>query len=339
MGPGHPCFVIAEAGVNHNGDIEKAFCLIDAACDAKADAVKFQTFKAKHLVAGYAPKAGYQRKTTGAGSQFDMLKKLELSFPDFQRLKNYCDKKGILFLSTPFDEESADFLEEIGVAIFKIPSGELTNLPFLSYVAKKKKRMIVSTGMSCLEEVEAAVKTIRQANSRQLVLLHCVSQYPAKPQHVNLKAMETLREEFKLPVGYSDHTLGIDIALAAAALGACVIEKHFTLDRNLPGPDHKASLNPEELKSMVLGIRNVETALGSGKKEPAAGERDVASVSRRSLVAARTIPLGTRLSMEWIAIRRPGTGISPTELFRVMGKTVKKEIPEGDLLTWEALNR
>ena len=329
-------FIIAEAGVNHNGDIRLAYKLVDAAKEAGADAVKFQTFKAENVVSKIAEKAEYQRETTNfKESQYQMIKKLELSFEDFVKIKDYCDKKGIIFLSTPFDYESVDFLENL-VPLYKIGSGEITNLPFLEYIAKKGKPIILSTGMSTFGEVEEAIKTIINLNSSLLlVLLHCVSNYPAKYEDVNLKAMLTLKEAFKLPVGYSDHTLGIEIAIAAVALGAKVIEKHFTLDRGLPGPDHKASLEPDELKKMVKAIRNVEKALGSGIKKPAQSELKVMKVARRSLVAARDIRAGEVVKESDILIKRPGTGILPKFKEIIIGMRLTRDVKKDNPFDWE----
>jgi sialic acid synthase SpsE len=240
-------------------------------------------------------------------------------------------------MSTPFDEESADFLADLGMAVFKIPSGEITNLPFLAHLARKDKPMIMSTGMAYLGEVEAAVRTIEESGNRKFVLLHCVSNYPADPAEVNLRAMRTMASAFGVPVGYSDHTLGIEISLAAVALGACVIEKHFTLDRKLPGPDHRISLEPNELAALVSGIRKVEAALGHGRKEPSPRERDVAAVARKSLVAALHVPLGSVLTEELVAIKRPGTGLPPSMLPQILGRKAKRDIPAGTLLGWEML--
>jgi N,N'-diacetyllegionaminate synthase len=330
IGAGNACYVIAEAGVNHNGSLEMAKRLVLAARQAGADSVKFQTFKTEKVISRLAPKAAYQEETTGAGeSQFDMVRKLELPFEGFRELQAYCKELGIEFLSTPFDFESADFLESLGVAAFKVPSGEITNLPFLEHIARKGKPLIVSTGMSDLEEVRAAMKVLTEVGKGGIVLLHCVSNYPAAPASVNLRAMTTLARAFGVPVGYSDHTQGIEIPLAAVALGACVIEKHFTLDRNLPGPDHRASLEPNELADMVRGIRNVEAALGDGVKRPVAEELNTAAVARRSLVAARDIDAGTRVTPELIAILRPGTGLPPSMRDRIIGKTAIRNIAEG----------
>ena len=338
IGASYPCFIIAEAGVNHNGSLEMARQLVDVAVQAGADAVKFQTFKAEKVVSPQAPKAAYQLQTTDTSeSQLDMIKRLELSFDAFRELYAYCQDKGILFMSTPFDEESADLLDELGVPVFKIGSGEITNWPFLEYVACKGKPMILSTGMSYLSEVDEAVRVLRGAGCDQLVLLHCVSNYPADPADVNLRAMQTMATAFGVPVGYSDHTPGVEVAIAAVALGACVIEKHFTLDCNLPGPDHRASLEPSELAALVQGIRTVEAALGHGRKEPAVSEANTAAVARRSLVAAQDIPVGTVLSEELIAIKRPGTGLPPAMRSYLVGRTVRVPVAAGTLLTLEML--
>ena len=338
IGYGEPCFVIAEAGVNHNGDVELAKRLIEAAVSANADAVKFQTFKAEEVVTAGAPKAAYQMETTGAdGSQLDMLKSMELSFNDFRELHSYCKQRGILFISTPFDEKSVDFLYELGSPVYKIGSGELTNWPFLKYIGRKGKPIILSTGMSYLSEVDEAVRVIRDAGCAHLVLLHCVSNYPANPADINLRAMNTMGNAFGVSVGYSDHTPGIEVAIAAVALGACIIEKHFTLDRHLRGPDHRASLEPGELANLVRGIRLVETAIGYGLKEPADSESNIAAVARRSLVAACDIPAGRILMEELIAVKRPGTGLSPRMLPCLVGRTVKEDIKAGALIGLEML--
>ncbi len=329
-------FLIAEAGVNHNGSIELAFALVDAAKQAGADAVKFQSFKADRLATADAPKADYQVENTGrAESQLEMLRRLELTPEAHRALLEHCRKKRIHFLSTPFDEESADFLDELGVGLFKIPSGEITNLPFLSHVACKGKPIILSTGMSSLAEVRAAVRVIEKEGSGDIVVLHCVSNYPAEPADVNLRAMATLVKELNHPAGFSDHTAGIEIPLAAAALGAKVIEKHFTLDRSLPGPDHRASLEPAELTAMVRGIRKIEKALGTGKKVPAAAETGTARVARKSLVAAADIARGTVLTPALIAVKRPGTGLVPAMMPKLVGRCATRAVPEGTLFTPE----
>ena len=306
--------------------------------EAGADAVKFQTFRSDRLAAPSAPKARYQAQATGREeSQLEMLRRLELSEDAHRTLTAHCRARGILFLSTPFDEESADVLEQLGVPAFKISSGEVTNLPLLTHVAKKGKPMIVSTGMSTLTEVRAAVQAIRRHLSEGLVLLHCVSSYPADPADANLRAMSTMARTFRTPVGFSDHTPGLTVALAAAALGACVIEKHLTLDRTLPGPDHRISLEPGEFTALVREVRIVESSLGHGRKEPVASESEIAAVARKSLVAARTIPAGSRLTEQAIAIKRPGTGFSPAMLGQLIGRTATREIPAGTVLTQEMI--
>ena len=338
IGAGHPCFVIAEAGVNHNGNLEMARRLIDVAKESGADAVKFQTFKADRLAIPSAPKARYQLETTDEKeSQQEMLRRLELSEKDHRELMAYCRKQKMLFLSTPFDEESADLLQKLEVPAFKIPSGELTHLLFLRHVARYGRPMIVSTGMATLSEVQEAVRAIREVSQEGLILLHCVSSYPADPADVNLRAMQTMASTFHCPAGYSDHTVGLTAALAAVAIGACVIEKHFTLDKGLPGPDHRASMEPQELKSLVREIRIVEAALGNGRKEPTRAEAETAAVARKSLVAARDIPAGSRLTQDLIAAKRPGTGLPPSMLELVVGKTAKRDIGEGTLLELEML--
>lgn len=338
VGPGHPCFVIAEAGVNHNGSLEMALKMVDAAARVGADAVKFQTFKAEQVISSCAPKARYQVETTGSDeTQLEMAKKLELSYADFEQVKAHCDLRGIMFLSTAFDEESADFLEALDVPAFKIASGEIIHLSFLEHVASKGKPLLVSTGMCSLGDVDEAVRVIRQLGNERFVLLHCVSSYPTEASSVNLRAMETMRTAFQAPVGYSDHTAGIAVPLAAAALGACVIEKHFTLDRSLPGPDHRASADEGEFTALVTAIRAVESCLGHGRKEPAPCEADTARVARRSLVAAQTIARGTVLSREHIAIKRPGTGIAPRLLSAVLGRKAAADIEADALITWEML--
>ena len=334
----HPCFVIAEAGVNHNGDVELAKRLVDVATEAGADAVKFQTFKAERVVSATAPKAEYQLQTTDAAeSQLDMLRRLELSPEAHRELQAYCQERGVLFMSTPFDEESADLLDELGVPVFKIGSGEITNCPFLEYVARKGKPIILSTGMSYLSEVDEAVRVIHDAGCDQLVLLHCVSNYPADPADANLRAMQTMATAFQVPVGFSDHTPGIEVALAAVALGACVIEKHFTLDKDLPGPDHRASLEPHGLQALVTGIRTVELALGSGAKRPAQSEADNRLIVRRSLAAAFDIPEGAVLRSDMLRALRPASGISPALVEHVVGRRVRRSLMSGQLITWSDL--
>lgn len=335
IGHGYPCFIIAEAGVNHNGSLDMAKHLIDKAFEAGADAVKFQSFKSEKVVSSIAPKAEYQLLTTNPNeSQLDMIRTLELSVAAHQELQAYSHKQGILFISTPFDEESADLLEELKVPLFKIPSGEITNWHFLQYVARKGKPLIVSTGMSYLSEVEEALRVIRQAGCEQLVLLHCVSNYPTNPAEANLKAMHSMATALQVPVGYSDHTLGIEVSLAAVALGACVIEKHFTLDKNLPGPDHKASLDPQELKALVKGVRTVERALGNGLKQPTESEANTRAIARRSLAVKCDVTEGTVIQPEMLTALRPASGISPTLQELVLGRKVTRSLQAGQLISW-----
>lgn len=338
VGVGAPCYVIAEAGVNHNGDMMMARQLVDAAVAAGADAVKFQTFRASTLVTAAAPKAAYQLTTTDPGeSQFAMLKRLELAEEAHHALIAYCRERGIQFLTTPFDETTADLVASLALPVIKVPSGEVTNLPFLAHVGRTGQAIILSTGMATLEEVTEAVQTLRAAGTKDLVLLHCVSNYPADPAVVNLRAMKTLADTFAVPVGYSDHTMGNDVSLGAVAMGACVIEKHLTLDRELPGPDHRASAEPAEFAALVRGIRAIESALGTGVKAPAASEAEVARVARKSVVAARALAAGSVLTDEMLAVRRPGTGLAPQERARLVGRTLIAPLEEGALLRWDLL--
>ena len=307
--------------------------LIDVAKGAGADAVKFQSFKAENVVTKTAQKAKYQKQTTGSSeSQYEMIRKLELSDADFKKLALYAQKKGIIFLSTPFDKESVDMLDELGVPAFKIPSGEITNFPLIRHIAKKGKPVILSTGMSTLQEIDEAVQVIKSEGIKDIVLLHCVTAYPAKVEDMNLRAMQTLESAFKLPVGLSDHTIGITVPIAAVALGAVVIEKHFTLDKSMPGPDHQASLEPKELKQMIKAIREVEKSLGDGNKSPTAEEEEIKKVARRSIVARIDIPEGTIINEEMLTIKRPGTGIKPKYLDKVVGKVAKAMIKRDELI-------
>jgi len=334
VGEGQPCFIIAEAGVNHDGHIETARQLVDAAVRAGADAVKFQTFDPDQLATADAPKAAYQVSLTDANeSQLEMLRKLTLSEADHHELEQYCRDVGILFLSTPFDEASADLLATFDLPAFKISSGDLTNLPFLAHVARLGRPMLLSTGMATADDVAAALEAIRAAGGTDVLVLQCVSNYPADPADVNLRAMHTMARQFNVPVGFSDHTLGNEVALAAVALGACVVEKHLTLDRNQPGPDHQSSSEPDEFQALVRGIRRVEAALGHGRKEPSASEADVARAARKSLVAARDIPAGFVMTEDAIAIRRPGSGLSPARRAMLVGRTSAHAIAAGTLLT------
>jgi N-acetylneuraminate synthase len=338
VGPGRPAFIIAEAGVNHNGETDRALALVEAAAQAGADAVKFQSFLAGEVAAPSAPKAAYQERATGPGqSQYEMLKALELAPEDHRLLAERCRRLGLVFLSTPFDLPSLELLAGLGMPACKVPSGEITNLPFLRRVGAVGWPVILSTGMSELEEVALAVETLSAAGCAGLALLQCVSNYPAEAADANLRAMATLAERFGAPVGYSDHTLGIEVALAAAALGACIIEKHFTLDRGLAGPDHAASAEPAELAALVAGVRKVEAALGDGLKRPAPAEADTRAAARRSLVAARDIAAGERLEPEAVCLRRPGTGLAPGRLGEVLGKRARAAIAAGALLRLEDL--
>ena len=326
-------FIIAEAGVNHNGEFELAKKLVDAAVEAGVDAVKFQTFKAEKLVCKNAEKADYQKETTGRSeSQFDMLKKLELTEEMHTQLLGYCREKGILFLSTPFDEESVDYLTGLGMEIMKIPSGEMTNYPYLRKMAQTGKKVILSTGMSDIEEVKAAVAVLKEYGSNDIAVLHCNTEYPTPYADVNLKAMLTLRDELEIEVGYSDHTLGIEIPVAAVAMGAGIIEKHFTLDKSMAGPDHKASLEPHELKQMVLAIRNVEAALGDGIKVPSASERKNTAIARKSIVAKYRIEKGQIFTEDNLTTKRPGTGISPMRWNEVIGTVAQRSYDEDELI-------
>ena len=339
-------YIIAEAGVNHNGNLDLAKKLVTVAAEYGCNAVKFQTFRAERVVSTGAPKCDYQTENIGSDeSQFDMLRKLELDEAAHRELIDLARDEGIEFISTPFDEESATFLGDLGVECIKLPSGEVTNLPFLDHVANLQRPIILSTGMAYLSEVDEAVRTIREVwgdnppkgHLPPLTVLHCLTEYPAPIEEVNLMAMVIMGEAFKLPVGYSDHTLGIEVALAAVALGATVIEKHFTLDKSLPGPDHRASLEPHELKLLVEGIRNIEAALGDGSKVPAPSELKNRELVRRSLVATRDLKKGERLGSGDLMAKRPGTGISPRHMVLATGSILQKDIERDSVLSWEHL--
>jgi len=332
-------YIIAEAGVNHNGNLDIAKKLVDVAVEAGANAVKFQTFKTENMVTGYAEKAKYQEDTTGTGSQFQMLKKLELSFDDHNILNEYCKEHGITFLSTPFDIESVNLLEKLDIPLYKISSGDLTNLPLLDYIARLKKPMIISTGMSTLGEVEKAINAIYDAGNLDITLLHCTSNYPTMYKDVNLNAMNTLKSAFKLPVGYSDHTLGIEVSIAAVAMGAEIIEKHFTIDNNFDGPDHKASLGPRELKQMIQSIRNIECALGDGVKKCRENEKNTREVARKSIVASAIIKKGQVITIDQVTFKRPGYGISPEFLNMIVGRTASYDINPDEIITFEKIGR
>lgn len=331
-------FFIAEAGVNHNGDPAKALALVDVAADAGADAVKFQTFSAGALVTTGAPKAAYQLRNDGAATtQAEMLAALELDEPTWRTIRARCDEKGIAFLSTPFDFASADFLEALGVSAFKVSSGDLTYLSFLAHLARKGLPIIISTGMGNLAETEEAVRTIEANGNPPLAILHCVSDYPCDPAVANLRVLPVLEKAFGKPVGWSDHTTGYATGLASVALGARFIEKHFTLDRTLPGPDHKASLEPDELKQFIADIRIVEKALGDGIKRPTTAELDTAAIARRSLVLLADVRAGDQLTSENCGARRPGTGMPPKMLDFVIGRRVSCDLPAGTILATEHL--
>ena len=325
-------FIIAEAGVNHNGSFDLACKLVDEAKKAGVDCIKFQTFKAEKMVSKVAKKADYQKATTGDSSQLKMLKKLELSFEEFRSLKEYCDNKGILFLSTPFDIDSIEFLDSMNMPFWKIPSGEVTNLPYLIALARTKKPIIMSTGMCDIEEIRETIKVLKENGSGEIKLLHCNTEYPTPFEDVNLRAMDTLRREFGLEVGYSDHTNGIEVPIAATALGATVVEKHFTLDRNMDGPDHISSLEPDELSQMVKSIRNIEKALGTGKKEPSKSEKKNRDIARKSIIARTRINKGDLFTEKNITIKRPGSGVSPMRWFDVIGKQAKRDFEEDELI-------
>ncbi len=325
-------YIIAEAGVNHNGSFETASKLVDAAKKAGVDCIKFQTFKSENLVSYNAQKAEYQKNTTGEGSQVEMLKKLELSYDEFISLKKYCDNVGICFLSTPFDFDSIDFLNSIEMPFWKIPSGEVTNYPYLMALAKTRKPVVMSTGMCKMSEIEAAINVLKDNGIPDIRLLHCNSEYPTPYEDVNLKALQTMRDVFGLEVGYSDHTKGIEVPIAAVALGATIIEKHFTLDRNMDGPDHKASLEPNELTSMVSCIRHIEKSLGTGEKTPSSSEIKNKTVARKSIVAKKKIRMGEMLTEENVTVKRPGSGINPMRWNEVLWTRAIRDFEEDDLI-------
>lgn len=338
IGEGNPCFIIAEAGVNHNGDLNLAKKLIDVASEAGADAIKFQTFISENLVTPSAGKADYQKKNVSAStSQFQMLKKLELSEADFSKLSTYATQKGLIFLSTAFDDESIEILIRLEIPAFKIPSGEITNLPSIEKIGMQKKPVILSTGMSTIEEIQEAVDCLLEKGCVEIVILHCTTNYPAPLESVNLRAMDTIHDIFHLPVGYSDHTEGIIVPIAAVARGACLIEKHITLDRTLPGPDHAASIEPDELKDMIVSIRKVEQALGNSDKNPDSCELSNRDIVRKSIVASVNILKGSILTESMLTLKRPGTGIEPKNLKNLVGKRVIREIIKDTLISWDMI--
>ncbi len=325
--------IIAEAGVNHNGSMEIAHKLIDAAKDAGADVVKFQTGIAGNIISRHAEKAEYQKKSTGADeSQLDMVRKLMLPFESFVELKHHCEEIGIRFLSTPFDLESIDFLKKIDCGIWKIPSGEVTNYPYLVRIAGTGKDIIMSTGMCTMDEVDASMNLLKARGAGKISLLHCTTQYPAPYESVNLRAMHTLKERFRCPVGYSDHTEGIEIPIAAVSMGAVILEKHFTLDRGMEGPDHKASLEPDELACMVTAVRHVEQSMGDGEKKPAEAELANLAVARKSVTAKCFIHRGEVFTEKNLTTKRPGNGISPMRWNEVLGKKARRDFEEDELI-------
>lgn len=329
-------FIIAEIGVNHNGDMRLAKKMIKSASECGVDAVKFQTFVSEDLVTEDAKKADYQNENTSEETQFEMLKKLELTFEDFKELKDYALDNGVVFLSSPFDKKSVDLLESLDVPAYKLGSGELNNFELIDYVQKIGKPLIISTGMATLDEIKETYEFID--DKENLIVLHCITGYPTSFEEANLNFIKTLQLELNLPIGFSDHSPGIELPIAAVALGACVIEKHFTIDKNLEGPDHKASLNPVEFKAMVDAIRNVEVAMGDGVRKFSANESEIKKVARKSIVLNEDVKKGTIIQKEMLAIKRPGTGISPKYIGEVVGKTAIKDLKSGTLLKCEYLD-
>ena len=326
-------FIIAEAGDNHNGNIDLAYRLVDVAKEAGADCVKFQTFITEEVVSVYAEKAEYQKQNTDSNdSQYDMIKKLELSFEDFKKIKKYCDDREILFLSTAFDIPSIEFLEEINIPFWKIPSGEITNLPYLIRIAQTHKDIILSTGMADMDEIKEAVDVLKKNGAGEITILHCTTEYPAPFDEINLNAMDSIRDEFNCKVGYSDHTLGTLVPVAAVVKGAKVIEKHFTLDKNMEGPDHKASLEPAELKEMIDSIRTIELVLGDGEKTPSDTEIKNKIIARKSIVARVDIDKGDVFTEHNITCKRPGNGISPMKWYDVLGKKASRAFRKDELI-------
>ncbi|MFK7825072.1 MAG: N-acetylneuraminate synthase [Oligoflexales bacterium] len=338
IGPNHACFIIAEAGVNHNGDLNKALKLVDIAVEAGANAVKFQTFIPGEVVSSVAQKANYQKLDGDhSNSMLEMIKDLALPFSDFEKIQEHCKSRGIIFISSPFDKSSAEFLFKMGLEIIKLGSGELTNTPLLDFLAKKGKFLIISTGMSTLGEVDQAIQIMQNHRRTDFALLHCVSSYPAESKYSNLRCLDTLKQAFNIPVGYSDHHMGNLISFAAVARGACIIEKHFTENRRQKGPDHACSLEPNELFDLVQGIRSIESALGDGVKVPTECELDVRAKSRKSIVACREIEKGIVLDESMLKIKRPGTGIEPINLPNLLGRTTKKKIGSDQLINRDDL--
>jgi N,N'-diacetyllegionaminate synthase len=335
IGPGSKVFVIAEIGINHNGSASQAEKLIDAAAQAGADAVKFQSFRADRLL--IPSRDRYAQQTDGAESAYQMLRRCELSFEDQEKLKNHADERGVLFFSTPFDEESVDFLDGIGAPVFKIASADITHVPLLRHVASKGKPILLSTGMSFLSEVADAIWNLRSSGAKEILLMHCVSTYPAAPQHMNLRTLQTLQSYFELSVGLSDHSEGTLLSLVAVALGAVVIEKHFTLDKQAPGPDHKASMDPTDLRQLVRSLRDVEVSLGDGRKRPSDVEEESRLFSRRSIVAGVDIRANEAIEPWMLAFKRPGSGLEPRNWEKLVGMTARRNIGKDTILQWEDL--
>jgi N-acetylneuraminate synthase/N,N'-diacetyllegionaminate synthase len=335
IGSASQVFVIAEIGINHDGSISQAGRLIDAAAESGADAVKFQSYRVDRLL--IPSRERYAQQTDGTESAYQMLRRCELSWEDQEKLKKHADKRGILFLSTPFDEESTDFLDSLGVPVFKVASADITHVPLIRHIASKGKPVLLSTGMSFLSEVADAVYNLRSAGAQEILLMHCVSAYPTAPQQMNLRALQTLESYFELPVGLSDHSEGILLPLVAVAMGAVLIEKHFTLDKNAPGPDHKASMDPKELQVLIRNLREVEASLGDGRKRPSDVEEESRLFGRRSIVAAVDIRAQESIARWMLAFKRPGSGLEPRHWEKVLGMKARRNIGKDTILQWEDL--
>jgi N,N'-diacetyllegionaminate synthase len=335
IGSGSRVFVIAEIGINHDGSVNQAEKLIDAAVEAGADAVKFQSFRADRLL--IPSRDRYAHQVEGSESAYQLLRRCELSWADQEKLKKHSDRRGVIFMSTPFDEESADFLDSLGVPIFKIASSDITHVPLLRHVASKGKPILLSTGMSFLGEVADAIWSLKSAGAKEILLMHCVSAYPALPQDMNLRAIQTLQSYFELSVGLSDHSQGILLPLIAVALGAVIIEKHFTLDKTASGPDHKVSMDPDDLKTLVASLRDVEACLGDGRKRPSDVEEESRLFSRRSIVAAVDIRANETIAPWMLSFKRPGTGLEPRHWEKVIGMTARRNVEKDTILQWEDL--
>jgi len=338
IGSNYSTYIIAEAGVNHNGSLKTAYALVDAACESKADAVKFQTFKVNSLVLKGTPQADYQKRSREFKDQYNMLKSLEIKFEDFVKIKERCDKRKITFLSTPFDEESASFLNEIGVPAFKIGSGDFDNFLLLEKIVSFKKPVILSCGMSTMEEIDTTIKRVKKLGEKNIALLHCVSSYPCPYNQINLKVIPELQFRFNFPIGLSDHSIGIHIPVAAVALGAKIIEKHFTLDRSMAGPDHFCSLEPEEFRKMVTEIRDVEEALGKNSKNIQQCEKEILQKARKSIVAKVDIKKGDKITKEMVTAKRPRGGIPPSDIDKVVGRKALINIKCGTIIKWQMID-